>query len=61
MFSDESILVFEEWGNRLETVEDATGDGVSGSTGMETRRQRKAVPPEVRNVYFPLFLLISQY
>jgi hypothetical protein len=26
--SDESILVLEEWGNRLETVEDATGDGV---------------------------------
>jgi hypothetical protein len=39
VFSDESILVLEEWGNRLETVEDATGDGV----------------------YFPLFLLISQY
>jgi len=28
IFSDESILVLKEWGNRLETVEDATGDGV---------------------------------
>ncbi len=39
MCSDASILVFDEWENRLETVEEATGDGVfSQETAANARK-----------------------
>src|SRR5439155_23185913 len=43
VFSDESILVLEEWGNHLETVEDATGDGVFWKDRHRTWRSASVI------------------